>query len=207
MIEAVMLQELTDSPNMKRHLSAPMLQLIRKVQGPIVEVGGTTKRLIDPTWLPSRPITTDIEQWPGRPVDIVADGKQLPFQDKSIPFLLADHIPQIDQFGRPSKEFLRNVVGRNRAEQEALVLEQVRKDYARYALSPNQRVDYNLRINLMIEMNRVATPAGLIALGTVNDLDIDVATRLGWDILEVFGTKELGASTVYDILFQTPAVG
>ena len=90
------IEELTNNPNFKNQPNHKTLDLIATIKGPIVEIGGTTHKLINPELLPRKPITTDRKKWGEESIDLITDGKALPFVDKSIPMIMADHISLAD---------------------------------------------------------------------------------------------------------------
>lgn len=206
MLRPGILEELTDNPNIQRHISPETRGLIKNVTGPIVEVGGTTAELVAPHILPANPITIDLIQWRGKNIDIIADGKALPFPDNCLGMVLADHICATDYNDPAIRAFIDKERNGSSAQRRQRQMElEAQKDYGRFAANPQDEVHHNLRIGFMREMNRVIQPNGLIAFGAITDQDIVVAESLGWSCVEIFGQRQFAGHHMYDVLFRAPS--
>ena len=198
------IEELTNTPNFKNQPSLKTLDLIATIKGPIVEVGGTTHKLIDPELLPHKPITTNRKKWGEESIDLITDGKALPFADKSIPMIMADHISLADLIEYESYIHSEDPATTPQ-ERQGDIKEFAKKDYRLFIENPDSEIKYNLRINIMREINRVVEPGGIVAFGALNDLDMQVAETLGWSTIEIIGEQHIaGGLTHYDVVFQKP---
>jgi hypothetical protein len=78
-------------------------KVFQQAKGPVLEIGGPTEigfYFLDKRALPSRPIIGNVttENWDGSTfeVDMMIDGRDLPFADHSLGMVLSAHIPKYD---------------------------------------------------------------------------------------------------------------
>ena len=195
----------TNNPDSMSIPREEMRHELSRTDGPIIEVGGTTKELINPRLLPFPPITTDLNKFRHKPVDIIADGKNLPLKDHSVAVIMADHIGTSDLYGTDIRQFIDYGEEGSRESRQGLVHRRAANEYAKFLNNPDEKVLYNLRIQFMKEMSRVVRPGGLVVFESLNELDTKVAEKLGWKIEDVFDVRQQRDLThVFNVIFRVP---
>jgi hypothetical protein len=175
---------------------------IRNAEGPIVEIGGPTKRgfrlLRDSAILPSRPLITNRPGYLGADpssIDRLVDGKAMPFDDASIGMFLASHISPIDNFKKNADIDSEDEEVRDKFDRRAY------EEYELCLADPAYKPASNLRIGMLQEMTRTLRPSGLILLEAIGQNDIRIASALGHaTFLQVFVP---GKDDLYDCIFKS----
>jgi hypothetical protein len=175
-------------------------EAFRLAGGPILELGGPTETgfyFLEDRSLPSRPVVTNRnkEYYDGEPiegVELIIDGRELPFGDETLGVVLSAHIPKYD-IQDPKYDLLKDKEERNKSLDFSLA----QANEAMQRVSVTQGVDEaavneSLRLAIAQNIYDKLVPNGLY-LTDADEYEVDAYRALGFEVIASFDEATLVA--------------